>query len=129
MELARAVHRPIHDRVSLEPLECGGYLGRPWDAADVAPVEDQTRLDVLGIVVGAGRLVLVERRPHVLRQRIAQLACLAREVRPRRCGVREYERSQPRRLRERVFLREKATPGLTENVMPLADAERVDEVV
>ncbi len=129
MELARAVHRAIDRRVPGERGERRRHFRRPLDPADVPPVEDEARLHVLWVVVRACGLVLVERRPHVLRELRAELAGLAREVGPRRRGVGEDERAQPGRLRERVLLREEAAPGLAEHVVAFGDPERLDEVV
>jgi len=129
VELARAVHGAVHGRVSLELFEGRGDLRRPRDSAEVARVEDEAGLHVLRVVVGARRLVPLERRLHALRELRPELARLGREVGPRRGGVGEDERLQTGRVRERILLGEEAAPGLAEDVVAPGDPERVDEVV
>jgi hypothetical protein len=115
--------------VLLEELERRRHLGRPLDAADVPPVEDETCLHVLRVVVRARRFMPVERRLHVCGQFRAQLAGLGGEVGPRRGGVGEDERAQPAGLRERVLLRKEPAPRLTQHLVTIGDSESVDEVV
>ena len=116
--------------VALQPRERLDHLRRPGiEAAHVPAVEDRARLRILGIV-GRHRLLMpAQRRLHLRRQLRPQAVRLADEVRERRGSVGEHERVEPARLRKCVLLREKATPRLAEHVMPLAHAERIDEVV
>jgi hypothetical protein len=59
------------------------------------------------------------------RSRFASATKSGKEAR----GVREDERAQPGRVRERVLLAEEAAPRLAEDVVAVGDSERVDEVV
>ena len=78
MELIGPVHGVVDGRVVVDGGEGARHLGRPWhDPADMAVVEALRRGEVVRMLGRAGRLVAVERSPHVLAGSAARAAACA----------------------------------------------------
>src|SRR5262245_15344011 len=129
MELGRTVHRVVDGRVLRNRREARHQLLRPLvEPAEMPPVEDHAGLLVLGIIGRPGFLVAPKRGLDLRGQLLPEPVALRDEVRERRGGVGEHERAQAGRLSDPVLLREEAAPRRAEHVIPIADAELLDEV-